>query len=203
MERDAEFIGDLARLDEQALRPLAGDAEFVLERHAAVLRRHRNADEQLEVLRAFGFLDDLLQLFLGVEGEAFDVVVEVGAADGVARFDRVHEVQPDARNGRGVFELGDGRNVELRDARAVERAEQKDGAVGLVGVGDFAREILDEPARRACRPRADGQRRRAPRASSPSPSQARLRISPSRKNLLKKDHPCWCAAAERWPLSIH
>jgi len=66
-------------------------------------------------------------------------------ADSETRFDGVHEMQPDARNGRRILEFGDGRHVELRNASAVERAEQKDRTVGLIGVSDFTRKILDEP----------------------------------------------------------
>src|SRR6185436_1471994 len=66
-------------------------------------------------------------------------------ANGETRFDGVHEMQPDARNGRRILEFGDGRHVELRNASAVERAEQKDRTVGLIGVSDFTRKILDEP----------------------------------------------------------
>ena len=39
--------------------------------------------------------------------------------------------------------------IELGNARAIERAEQKNRAVGLIGVGDLTRKIADEPARGA------------------------------------------------------
>ena len=121
---------------------------------------NRQTHEQLEILGAFRLFDDLLQFVLRIEGEALDVVIEVGPANGETRLDRVHEMQPDARNGRRILEFGDGRHVELRNASAVERAEQKDRAVGLIGVGDFTRKILDEPPSSAtCRVRTGSEDR--------------------------------------------
>ena len=58
-------------------------------------------------------------------------------------------MQRRARDGGGVLELGHRGDIELANAGAVERANKEDGAVGLVGVGDLAGEMLDEPARGA------------------------------------------------------
>ena len=73
----------------------------------------------------------------------------IGAADGVARLDRMHEVQVRVGDRRRVLDLGQRGDVEMADAGAVQRADQEDGAVRLVGVGDVAGELVEKPARRA------------------------------------------------------
>jgi hypothetical protein len=58
----------------------------------------------------------------------------------------MHEVQVCVGDRRRVLDLGQRGNVEVADAGAVEGADQEHGAVGLVGVGDVARKLVEEPA---------------------------------------------------------
>ena len=70
----------------------------------------------------------------------------------------MHEVQVRAGDGRRVLDLGERGDVEMADARAVQRAQQEHRAVRLVGVSHVAREVLDEPPRGPARGmRADGR----------------------------------------------
>ena len=106
MECNAEFVGNLARLDEKLCRLLTCDAEFALKRNAAILGRYSDAHKQLKILGAARLLYNLLQFVFAIERKALYVIVEVCFADGMARLDRVHEVEPDARYRRRIFELG-------------------------------------------------------------------------------------------------
>ena len=153
MEGDTEFGRHLARLDQNVCGLLTAGAELPLERDAAVDRRNGDAHEQREVTRrplGTGRLgDDLLQFILGIEREAANAMLVVSAANSFAGLHGVHEVQLRARNGRGVLDLGNGGDVEMANAGAVERSNQKDRAVRLVGVSHIAIEIFDEPVRSA------------------------------------------------------
>ncbi len=120
-------------------------AVLALERDLAVARRHGDAHPQDEVAAAAGLLGDLLELVLAVEGEAAHAELGERAPDRVARLDRVHEVQLGAGNGRRVLDLGDRGDVEVADARAVQRAQQEHRAVRLVGVSDVTGKVLEKP----------------------------------------------------------
>ena len=123
------------------------------ERNAAVYGGHGHAHEQREITRgaifARGFLDDLLQLVLGVEREAPDAVLVIGATDRFARLHGMHEMQLGAGNGGRILDLGQRRHVEMADAGAVQGTDQKDRAIRFVSISHVSVEIFDEPARRA------------------------------------------------------
>ena len=158
MEGDAELLGRLPRLDQQARGLGAGDAELALERDLAVLGGNGDAHPQREVAAAAGLLGDLLQLVLAVEREAAHAELGERAADGRARLDRVHEVQVRVGDGRRILDLGQRGDVEMADAGAVQRAQQEHRAVRLVGVSHVTGEVLQEPACRAARRMRDGGR---------------------------------------------
>ncbi len=168
VEGHAKLRRDLARLDQQPRCLLTRGAELALERNAAVDGRHGDAHEQHEVAGAHAvhhrLVGDLLQLILGIEREAPDAVHVVGLADRLARLHRVHEMQMRARDRRRVLELHRGSHVEMTDAGAVERPDQEDRAISLVGVGDVARKVIQEPARPSAQPHAGGRREQGARA---------------------------------------
>ena len=113
---------------------------------------------------------------------ANDAHAELGerAADGVARLDRMHEVQVRVGDRRRVLDLGQRGDVEMADAGAVQRADQEHGAVRLVGVGDVTGELFEKPPRGA--PAACGRRPRpAARAGTCRSAQMQRRASPSHR----------------------
>ena len=150
MKRDAERLGGLPRLHEQADGRSAGDPELVLERNDRVDRRHCDAHPQRQVGRATGFVDDLLQLVLAVERERAAAEQE-RAADRVTRLHRMHEMEGCVGDRLGVLELGQRGDVEVADAGAIKRADQEWRAVRLVGVRDVTLKMAEEPTRRAPR----------------------------------------------------
>ena len=158
VEGDAELLGRLPRLDQQARGLGAGDAVLALERDLAVLGRNGDTHPQGEIAAAAGLLGDLLQLLLAVEREAAHAELGERAPDGGARLDRMHEVQLRAGDGRRVLDLGQRGDVEMADARAVKRAQQEHRAVRLVGVGDVTGEVFEEPPGRPARCVRDGGR---------------------------------------------
>ena len=145
VEGDAELLGGLPGLDQQARGLGAGNAVLALERDLAVARRHGDAHPQDQVAAAAGLLGDLLQLLLAVEGEAAHAELGERTPDGSSRLDRVHEVELGAGNGRRVLDLGDRGDVELADARTVQRAQQEHRAVRFVGVSDVTGKVLEKP----------------------------------------------------------
>ena len=145
VEGDAELLGRLPRLDQQARGPRTRHAVLALERDLAVVRRHGDTHPQCEVAAAAGLLGDLLELVLAVEGEAAHTELGERTTDGHARLDRVHVMQLGARDSGGILDLGDRGNVELADARAVQRAQQEHRAVRLVGVSDVTGKVLEKP----------------------------------------------------------
>ncbi len=146
MEGDPKLVGDLTHLHQQARGVLPRHTELALERDAAVLGRHRNAHEKLQVLRSAGLLDDLVELVLSVEREALHAELPIGATNRAPRLHRMHEMDLRAGDGCRILEFRQGSNVELADAGPVERPEQKHGAVRLVGVRDLTGKVLEEPA---------------------------------------------------------
>ena len=148
VERETQLGGNLARLDQKLRGLLAVHAELALQRNAAVDRRHRDAHPQQQVAGAAGRLDDLVELVLAIERERAHAEL-VGAANGVPRLHRMHEVQVGVGDRRRILDLGQRGDVEMADAGAIQRADQEDGAVRLVGVGDVTGKLLEEPARSA------------------------------------------------------
>ena len=82
---NAELLGGLPRLHQQARGLGARDAELALERDLAVLGRHRHAHPQRQLATAAGLLEDLLELVLAVEREAAHAELGKRPADRRAR----------------------------------------------------------------------------------------------------------------------
>src|SRR5581483_11523281 len=120
-ESDAELLGGLPGLDQEARGLGAGDAVFALERDLAVARRHGDAHPEREVAAAAGLLGDLPELVLAVEREAAHAELRERPPDRGARLHGMHVVELGAGNRRGVLDLRQRGNVEAADAGAVKR----------------------------------------------------------------------------------
>ena len=93
VEGDAESPRNLPRTKEKLGRHRCRGAELALERNEAVRIRTGDAEVEIEILCPACLLDDLVELVVAVEGEASHAVFAIGAHDGTARLDRVHEEQ--------------------------------------------------------------------------------------------------------------
>ncbi len=105
--------------------------------------------KRFEILRPARLLHDLVELLVAVEGEAPDAEIAIGAHDGAARLDRVHEEQLRAFDRRQALDLDQRGHVEGADAGLDQSLDDLGRVVGLGGVQHTAREIGDEPVCRA------------------------------------------------------
>ena len=81
-----------------------------------------------------------------IEDEAAHAVHDIGLGDRRRTFHRVHEMDRRLRDRGGILEFRQRGDIELADAGAMQGTDQEGRAVRLVGIGDFARKILQEPA---------------------------------------------------------
>ena len=75
-ETPMRLLGGAAGGQQQAGRLVGLDAELAGQRIGRAFRRHRQADDQGQVVGAVGRLEDLRELFMGVEREGLHAVVD-------------------------------------------------------------------------------------------------------------------------------
>ncbi len=147
MESQPEAVGSLPRLAQQIRGIDPGRPEFVLKRNFAKSVRTCHPHEEREVLRLPGLCNNLVQLGFAVEGEAAHAIVEISAPNQLARFDGVHHMGADAGERGDLLDFGERGDIEVADARVVERAKHMRRIIRLDGVKACPRKILQKPAR--------------------------------------------------------
>ena len=147
VEADAERVGRLAGRDQQRLHFSRFGAELGGEAELGMFRGDADADQQLEIGRALGGADDLLQLLDRVEREGAHPMVEIGLGDRLLRLHRMHEAGH--RLGKGLRDqphLGDRRHVIMGDAFRPQDPQQVRRGIGLHRIERAARKLLNEEA---------------------------------------------------------
>ena len=134
-----------------ARRVLARHAELAFERNEAVGVGTSDPQEQRQVLRPAGLRDDLVELLVAVEGEAPHAEIAIGAHDGAARLDRVHEIELGVLDARQSLDLDQRGHVERADAGIHQGVDDLRRVVRLGGVEHAAGEVGEKPVRRATR----------------------------------------------------
>ena len=71
-----------------AFVPTAIDAELTGQGVCGAVHRHRQADDQVEVPRLTGGVEDLGQLFVGIQRKGADAMIEVGGGNGASALHR-------------------------------------------------------------------------------------------------------------------
>jgi hypothetical protein len=144
-----QVLGRAAGGQQQGRGVMRLDAELARQRIGRALGLHAHADDQVEVLGLAGRVQDLGQLFVGVERERPHAVFEIGGRDRRAALHRMHEGH--ARAGgmfADEFDLVERRHVEGSDAGGHEFADHPRRRIGLHRVKDVAFKFSLEPARR-------------------------------------------------------
>ena len=149
VEADAhQVLGGAAGGQQQGGGVVHLDAELARQAVGRALGLHAHADDQVQVLGLAGGVQDLGQLFVGVEREGLHAVVEVRGRDGGAALDRVHEGHARARGLVGhQLDFVQRRDVERPHAGLRQLTDHPRRRIGLHRVEDVAFKFGLEPAR--------------------------------------------------------
>ncbi len=142
-----QLVGRPASGEQQARRLMHIDAELAGQRIGRPLGRDAEAHDEVQVPRTAGRLEDLGQLFMGVEREGLHAVVGIGPRDRSAALHRMHEGH--GRPGGGLrhqVDLVQRSDVETARARLPQSLDDPRGWIGLYRVKDVAFEVVLEPA---------------------------------------------------------
>jgi hypothetical protein len=145
VEADAERVGRRTSGHQQLFDLMRFGAELRSQAELAVIGRHADAHTQIEVLRAAGSANDLVELFQRVEREGAHAVIEIGFRDRLLGLDRVHEAQ--GRAGQSLSDqphFGDRRDVVMRDPAVPQDLQQVRRGIRLDRIDGPARKLLHE-----------------------------------------------------------
>ena len=151
MEGDAKPRRALAGFQQKRRRLLLRSAELPLERDEAVRVGTGDPEEQREVVGPAGLLEHFVQLVAGIEGEAPDAEIVIGAGDGAARLHRVHEIELGALDRRHALDLDQRGDVERTDTGLHQGVDDLGRVIGLGGIEHAAWKVREKPLRRAMR----------------------------------------------------
>ena len=148
MEADAKGIGRLASGEQKRLDLRRFGAELRCQAELGVIRADSDPDEQVEVGRALGGADDLVELVERVEREGLHAMVEIGLGDDLLGLHRVHEALNRLRKRFGHQpDFADRGDVVMGDTRIPQKLQQVGRGVRLHRIERAAGELLDEEAR--------------------------------------------------------
>ncbi len=87
-------------------------------------------------------------------------MLEIGGADQLPAFDRMHDVRSNTRKPDNLLNLGQRGDVEVLHAGIAQRAKHLRRVIGFDGVKAFSGKIFDKPTRGPlCRVRTQDQNR--------------------------------------------
>jgi hypothetical protein len=112
-----------------------------------MLGRDPQTHQQVEVRRAVGDADDLLQLLQRIEAEGPDAMLEIGLGDRLLGLHRVHEAKHCLGQGLRTSRTSpiDATSI-MGDAGLPQHLQQVRRRIGLHGIERPARKLLDEEA---------------------------------------------------------
>ena len=142
----AHFLKQRGRFDQVA-------AELGSQRKLGIFRGHAQPHAQAQVsrrlarFRVAAGIDDLCQLFCGIEAESAHAVFEIGFADGGRRLYRVHEAQHSLRQqGAHQTHLSNRGDIVMRHPCIPQDLDEVRGRVRLHRIEHLARKLLDKEA---------------------------------------------------------
>ncbi len=144
MEADTQLHSDLTGTAEQHWRHIKRRAELAGKLISRTFGGHAKTQEQLQIFGIAGFLENLVQLIHMVEREGTHTH-HIGALDGLAALDRVHEVKLRARQQAGhQLNLADGGDIEIAHASSIQRFQHFRVRVGFHRIHGAAAESGQE-----------------------------------------------------------
>eukprot|EP00933_Yihiella_yeosuensis_P027662 TRINITY_DN21564_c0_g1_i1.p2 TRINITY_DN21564_c0_g1~~TRINITY_DN21564_c0_g1_i1.p2 ORF type:complete len:252 (+),score=-4.76 TRINITY_DN21564_c0_g1_i1:506-1261(+) len=149
MEAHAQLIGMGAGLADKVGRFSFASTKFARQRQGRAFVGDRKAHHQGQVLGVLGLFENFLQLGFTVEHENLYAMVEIGAPDGMAAFDRVHVGY--GCTGTALahqLDLGKRGSIKPAHARCVEGIDHPRRRVCFNSVKHFTGKIVLEPGGR-------------------------------------------------------